>query len=118
MGKRAIGMEVFLKAMLMNEYRLRFVVVFCILFTFTARSSADLVVYTVPGSDLKIKLMGKVTVNVGATITLKSERGTLHFSLSDCQIVRAATNEQLHAKERAKAKREGTATRKGNETLS
>ena len=93
----------------MNEYRLRFVVVFCILFTFTARSSADLVVYTLPGSDLKIKLMGKVTVNVGATITLKSERGTLHFSLSDCQIVRAATNEQLHAKERAKAKREGTA---------
>lgn len=73
------------------------------------RTRGDLVLYTVPGTDLTFKLMGKVTVNVGGTVSLRHQRGTLHFSAEDCQIVRTKTTQQLYGAERSKAKREGTA---------
>ena len=70
---------------------------------------ADLVLYTVPGTELTFKLMGKVTVNPGGTISFRHQRGTLHFSATDCQIVRTKTTQQLYGGQRSKAKRAGTA---------
>lgn len=70
---------------------------------------ADLLLYTLPRTDLTFKLMGKVTVNPGGTVSFRHNRGTLHFGLSDCKIVRTQTNQQLYGTERSKARKDGSA---------
>ncbi|TWU56863.1 hypothetical protein Poly51_27810 [Rubripirellula tenax] len=75
----------------------------------TGTAHADLVLYTVPGTEITLKLMGKVTVNVGGTVSCRHERGTLHFSLSDCQIVRTQSNQKIYGSKSSAARREGTA---------
>ncbi len=76
---------------------------------FPQPTRGDLVLYTVPGTELTFKLMGSVTINPGGTISFRHERGTLHFGATDCQIVRTKTTQQLYGAERSKAKRAGTA---------
>ncbi|QDT11076.1 DUF1570 domain-containing protein [Planctomycetes bacterium K23_9] len=49
---------------------------------------ADIVVYTLPGTNLRIPLEGKATVNTGGTVSYRHKRGTLHFSTRDVQIIK------------------------------
>ncbi len=72
-------------------------------------ASADLLLYTVPGTDLTFKLMGRATVNPGGTVSYRCNRGTLHFGATDCQIVRTKSSGQLYGLERNVAARAGTA---------
>jgi Protein of unknown function (DUF1570) len=69
----------------------------------------DLVLYTVPGTDLTFKLMGTVTINPGGTVSYRHNRGTLHFGATDCQIVRTQSTQQLYGAERTKARSAGSA---------
>jgi hypothetical protein len=79
------------------------------LFVLPASARGDMVLYTVPGTDLTFKLMGKVTVNTGGTVSYRHRRGTLHFGATDCRIVRTQSTLQLYGAARSKARREGTA---------
>jgi hypothetical protein len=79
------------------------------LFVFPVVARGDLVLYTVPGTNLTFKLMGKVTVNPGGTISYRHRRGMLYFGAGDCRIVRTQSTQQLYGAVRGKASREGTA---------
>jgi len=72
-------------------------------------ASADFVLYTVPGTTLTFLLDGDVTVNPGATVSLRHPRGKLHFSLRDCEIIKTKDNQQLHAIKLLQTRRSGTA---------
>jgi len=82
---------------------------FLCLLLLPSRAHADLILYTVPGTDLTFKLMGKVTVNPGGTVSYRHRRGTLHFGAGDCQIIRTKSTGQLLGAEKSKARRAGTA---------
>ena len=75
-----------------------------------ARSTtADIVLYTVPGSSLTFLLMGQATVNPGGTISFRHSRGMLYFGAQDCKIIKTKAKLQLYAAEKLAAEAEGTA---------
>lgn len=78
-------------------------------FLMPCHARADLLLYTVPGTELTFKLLGKATVNPGGTVSYRCNRGTLHFGATDCQIVRTKSTAQLFGTQRKEASREGTA---------
>ncbi|MFK8111279.1 MAG: DUF1570 domain-containing protein [Rubripirellula sp.] len=90
-------------------FRLSAITIACWLLS-TPSVRGDLVLYTVPGTTLTFKLMGKATVNPGGTVSYRHNRGTLHFGATDCRIVRTQTTQQRYGARRSAARREGNAT--------
>jgi hypothetical protein len=70
---------------------------------------ADILSYTIPGTQATIELSGRVTVNPGGTVSFRHPRGTLHFNIRDCQIQRSKTTKELYAAERTKTAKTNTA---------
>lgn len=71
-------------------------------------ATADVLNYTIPGTDVSFELNGRVVVNPGGTISYKHRRGTLHFNIRDCQIVRSKTSKQLYGIRRTRAAKAGS----------
>ncbi len=80
-----------------------FVIVGVHLITGAQQAGADMVLYTVPGSTLTFRLMGKAKVNPGGTLSFRHSRGTLHFNARDCRVIKTQSSEQLYAVEKHKA---------------
>lgn len=70
---------------------------------------ADMVLYTVRGTDMTFRLMGKSKVNPGGTVSFQHQRGMLYFSAEDCRIIRTLSNDQRFGAAKAKAARTKTA---------
>ncbi len=87
----------------------RFALLLGLLVGMAAPAAADMVLYTVPGSNLTFVLMGKASVNPGGTVSLKHARGLLHFGMRDCRIVKTQTKLQLYGIEASEARRDATA---------
>lgn len=68
-----------------------------------------MLLYTVPGTNLTFKLMGRATVNPGGTVSYRHKRGMLYFGASDCRILRTQSTQQRHGAQRSQASRENTA---------
>jgi Protein of unknown function (DUF1570) len=76
----------------------------CVLFLVLCRSvHADILSYTIPGTEATIELSGRVTVNPGGTVSFRHPRGTLHFNIRDCRIQESKTTKELYSAERSKA---------------
>jgi hypothetical protein len=69
---------------------------------------ADIVLYRMPGTSRAIVLRGTAKVNPGKTVTFHHQRGTLHFSLSDCEIHKVQSTEGMFKKRLAVAEKEKT----------
>ena len=70
---------------------------------------ADVVLYTVPNTPLRITLMGKVTINPGGTLSLRHPRGTLHFAARDCKVIKTDSKEKLYLQQKMKSSKSGSA---------
>jgi len=74
---------------------------------------ADIIKYTIPGlrldgKPITVLLQGKATVNAGKTVTFRHPKfGVLYLGLTDCDITRTPTIQDLASQELAKAKRTG-----------
>lgn len=69
---------------------------------------ADFVIYQVPGTDLQFLINGRVTVNAGATVTVRHIRGELHFPLTDVVRIEAPSSKEAFGKTFREANKEGT----------
>ncbi len=65
------------------------------LLIFPLSVSADIVMYTIPGTDLTIPLSGEVIVNPGGTVTLSHIRGKLHFPIEQVRFIRTPPPNRL-----------------------
>ncbi len=72
---------------------------------------ADLIEYILPGGDedSTINLQGKLTVHQGATVTLDTKFGKLHFGIKDVKIHKVPTLVQQFGKQLTKAKSDANA---------
>ena len=70
---------------------------------------ADVVVYTVPNTELSFVLLGDAKINPGRTLSLRHARGTLHFGALDCKLVRTASKQKRFGVRRRQAMKLGTA---------
>ncbi len=78
-----------------------------ILVSTAPKAAADIVVYTLPGSPLRIPLEGKVTVNTGGTVSYRHKRGTLHFGSRDVQIIKTSSKLARYNKQFQAAQKKG-----------
>jgi len=67
-------------------------------------AQADVVLYTVGGTELTFLLQGSVTINPGGTMSLRHPKfGAVHLSQSDCELIKVDQPHHIAAELRSKA---------------